>query len=235
MILITHLTERYGAVLALDDVSFGVAPGTIVGFLGPNGAGKSTCLKTLVGLVRADDGAATIGGLAYADHPTPAMVAGSLLGTEAFHPGRTGREALRLATTALGLPASRVDTVLAEVGLTPAEGRRRVRAYSLGMRQRLGIALALLGDPATLVLDEPANGLDPQGQRWLADLLRARAERGCAVLLSSHQLHEVARLADRVVMVGGGRVLADQAVASASPADLEEQYFTLTAGADRAA
>ena len=235
MIDIAHLTKRFGDVLALDDVSFGVTPGTIVGFLGPNGAGKSTCLKTLVGLVRADAGAATIGGRTYADHPTPALVAGSLLGTEAFHPGRTGRETLRLAATALGLPAPRVDAVLSEVGLTPAEGRRRVRAYSLGMRQRLGIALALLGDPASLVLDEPANGLDPQGQRWLAGLLRARAERGCAVLLSSHQLHEVARLADRVVMVGGGRVLADEAVASASPADLEEQYFTLTAGADRAA
>lgn len=235
MIDIAHLTKRYGTVLALDDVGFTVAPGSIVGFLGPNGAGKSTCLKALVGLVRPDAGTATIGGLPYADHPTPALVVGSLLGTEAFHPGRTGRETLRLATTALGLPGSRVDAVLAEVGLTPAEGRRRVGAYSLGMRQRLGIALALLGDPSALVLDEPANGLDPQGQRWLADLLRARAERGCAVLLSSHQLHEVARLADRVVMVGAGRVLADEAVTSASAADLEEQYFTLTTGADRAA
>ena len=235
MIEIASVTKRYGATLALDGVSFGVAPGSIVGFLGPNGAGKSTCLRVLTGLARPDAGTATIGGVAYADLPEPGRVVGTLLSADAFHPGRTGRETLRLAAIKLGLPLGRVDEVLAEVGLTPAEGRRRVGTYSLGMRQRLGIAQALLGDPTALVLDEPANGLDPQGQRWLADLLRARARRGCAVLLSSHALHEVSRLADRVVMVAGGRVLADEAVATASAPDLEEQYFTLTTGADRAA
>ena len=160
---------------------------------------------------------------------------GALLSADSFHPGRTGRETLRLASITLGLPASRVDDALDEVGLTAAEGRRRVGTYSLGMRQRLGLAHALLGDPAALVLDEPANGLDPQGQRWLAGLLRSRAERGCAVLLSSHDLYEVSRLADRVVMVARGRVLADEPITAASSAELEEQYFTLTSGADRAA
>ena len=235
MINLTHLTKRFGATAALDDVTFSVAPGTIVGFLGPNGAGKSTCLRSLVGLVRLDSGEATVNGMAYATLADPAHVVGALLSADSFHPGRTGRETLRLASITLGLPASRVDDALDEVGLTAAEGRRRVGTYSLGMRQRLGLAHALLGDPAALVLDEPANGLDPQGQRWLAGLLRSRAERGCAVLLSSHDLHEVSRLADRVVMVARGRVLADEPITAASSAELEEQYFTLTSGADRAA
>lgn len=235
MIEFSHLTKRFGATLALDDVSFGVAPGRIVGFLGPNGAGKSTALRTLVGLVRPDAGAATLGGVPYRDLPNPGRAVGVVLGVDSFHPGRTGRETLRLASLMLGLPRHRVDEVLAEVGLSTTEVTRRVGAYSLGMRQRLGLAHALLGDPAALVLDEPANGLDPQGQRWLADLLRARAERGCAVLLSSHQLGEVARLADRVVMIGAGRILADRSLAEAGRDDLEEEYFALTAGADRAA
>lgn len=235
MIEIASLTKRFGDTVALSEVSFTVAPGQVVGFLGPNGAGKSTCLRILCGLAAADSGAATVAGIPYAAHANPARVVGTLLTAEAFHPGRTGRETLRLAALTLGLPTARVGEALAEVGLTPAEGRRRVGSYSLGMRQRLGIAQALLGDPAALVLDEPANGLDPQGQRWLADLLRARAERGAAVLLSSHQLHEVSRLADRVVMVARGRVLADEPITAASSAELEEQYFTLTSGADRAA
>ena len=138
-----------------------------------------------------------------------------------------------MAALTLGLPRRRVGEVLAEVGLSDAEARRRVGAYSLGMRQRLGVAQALLGDPQALILDEPANGLDPQGQRWLSDLLRSRAARGCAVLLSSHQLHEVSRLAHRVVMIGGGRLLADHTTGDGT--DLEEQYFTLTSGTDRAA
>ena len=235
MIEFTNVTKRFGATVALDDVSFRVAPGTIVGFLGPNGAGKSTALRLLVGLVRPDAGAASVSGVRYADLPNPGTTVGVLLGAEGFHPGRTGRETLRLACLTLGLPGDRVDEVLGEVGLSAAEGRRRVGAYSLGMRQRLGLAHALLGDPAALVLDEPANGLDPQGQRWLAGLLRGRAERGCAVLLSSHALAEVARLADRAVMVGAGRVLADRPLAGASTDELEDEYFTLTAGADRAA
>lgn len=233
MIEFSHLTKRFGPVVALDDVSFHVPAGRIVGFLGPNGAGKSTCLKVLTGLVAADSGTATIAGARYRDLPNPAQVVGTLLNAEGFHPGRTGRETLRMAALTLGLPFTRADEVLDEVGLTTAETRRRVGMYSLGMRQRLGIAQALLGDPAALVLDEPTNGLDPQGQRWLSELLRRRAERGCAVLLSSHQLHEVSRLVDSVVMVGGGRVLASQPVTAAS--DLEQRYFALTSGADRAA
>jgi len=233
MLELTHVTKRFGSVLALDDVTFAVPAGQIVGFLGPNGAGKSTCLGILTGLVTPDEGAATVGGVCYVDLPNPAATVGSLLSTEGFHPSRSGLETLRMAALTLGLPRQRVGEVLAEVGLSTAEARRRVGAYSLGMRQRLGVAQALLGDPQALILDEPANGLDPQGQRWLSTLLRERAARGCAVLLSSHQLHEVSRLAHRVVMIGGGRLLADHTTGDS--ADLEEQYFALTSGTDRAA
>ena len=233
MLELTHVTKRFGSVLALDDVTFTVPAGQIVGFLGPNGAGKSTCLGILTGLVTPDEGAATVGGVCYVDLPNPAATVGSLLSTEGFHPSRSGLETLRMAALTLGLPRQRVGEVLAEVGLSTAEARRRVGAYSLGMRQRLGVAQALLGDPQALILDEPANGLDPQGQRWLSTLLRERAARGCAVLLSSHQLHEVSRLAHRVVMIGGGRLLADHTTGDS--ADLEEQYFALTSGTDRAA
>ena len=233
MLELTHVTKRFGSVLALDDVTFTVPAGQIVGFLGPNGAGKSTCLGILTGLVTPDEGAATVGGVCYVDLPNPAATVGSLLSTEGFHPSRSGLETLRMAALTLGLPRQRVGEVLAEVGLSTAEARRRVGSYSLGMRQRLGVAQALLGDPQALILDEPANGLDPQGQRWLSTLLRERAARGCAVLLSSHQLHEVSRLAHRVVMIGGGRLLADHTTGDGS--DLEEQYFALTSGTDRAA
>ena len=233
MLELTHVTKRFGSVLALDDVTFAVPAGQIVGFLGPNGAGKSTCLGILTGLVTPDEGAATVGGVCYVDLPNPAATVGSLLSTEGFHPSRSGLETLRMAALTLGLPRQRVGEVLAEVGLSTAEARRRVGSYSLGMRQRLGVAQALLGDPKALILDEPANGLDPQGQRWLSTLLRERAARGCAVLLSSHQLHEVSRLAHRVVMIGGGRLLADHTTGDS--ADLEEQYFALTSGTDRAA
>ena len=233
MLELTHVTKRFGSVLALDDVTFTVPAGQIVGFLGPNGAGKSTCLGILTGLVTPDEGAATVGGVCYVDLPNPAATVGSLLSTEGFHPSRSGLETLRMAALTLGLPRQRVGEVLAEVGLSTAEARRRVGSYSLGMRQRLGVAQALLGDPQALILDEPANGLDPQGQRWLSTLLRERAARGCAVLLSSHQLHEVSRLAHRVVMIGGGRLLADHTTGDS--ADLEEQYFALTSGTDRAA
>ena len=233
MLELTHVTKRFGSVLALDDVTFTVPSGQIVGFLGPNGAGKSTCLRILTGLVPPDEGGATVSGVRYADLPNPAATVGSLLSAEGFHPGRSGLETLRMAALTLGLPRRRVGEVLAEVGLSDAEARRRVGAYSLGMRQRLGVAQALLGDPQALILDEPANGLDPQGQRWLSGLLRSRAARGCAVLLSSHQLHEVSRLAHRVVMIGGGRLLADHTTGDGT--DLEEQYFALTSGTDRAA
>ena len=230
MINVSQLSKSYANVQVLTDVSFSVPGGQVVGFLGPNGAGKSTCLRILTGLVHADSGTATIAGRPWSRLTNPGRTAGVMLGSESFHPGRSGRETLRMAAIVQGLPAARVDEVLAEAGLTPVEAKRRVGGYSLGMRQRLGLALALLADPSVLVLDEPTNGLDPQGQRWLSELLRRRAERGCAVLLSSHQLHDVARVAQRVVMIGGGQLLADERVDAV--ADLEELYFSLTSGTD---
>ena len=233
MITFRNLTKRYGDVLAVDDISFTVEAGSITGFLGPNGAGKSTAMRCLTGLAFPTEGEALINGRRYRDIPNPSAQVGVLLDASAQHPGRTGRETLRCAATVMGASRSRVDEVIELAGLTAAEARKRVGAYSLGMRQRLGIAQAFLGSPRVLILDEPANGLDPQGQRWLSDLLRSRAARGCAVLLSSHQLHEVSRLAHRVVMIGGGRLLADHTTGDGT--DLEEQYFTLTSGTDRAA
>ena len=233
MITFRNLTKRYGDVLAVDDISFTVEAGSITGFLGPNGAGKSTAMRCLTGLAFPTEGEALINGRRYRDIPNPSAQVGVLLDASAQHPGRTGRETLRSAATVMGAPRSRVDEVIKLAGLTAKEARKRVATYSLGMRQRLGIAQAFLGSPRVLILDEPANGLDPQGQRWLSDLLRSRAARGCAVLLSSHQLHEVSRLAHRVVMIGGGRLLADHTTGDGS--DLEEQYFALTSGTDRAA
>lgn len=231
MIEFSNLTVTYPGVTALSGVSFRVAPGTITGFLGPNGAGKSTALRVLLGLGHADAGTALVAGRRYAELPNPGRVVGSLLDADTFHPGRTGRESLRLACATMGLPSGRAAEVLAEVGLADAAGRR-VRGYSLGMRQRLGLAQALLGDPVALVLDEPTNGLDPQGRRWLAGLLRGRAERGCAVLLSSHALAEIERIVDHVVVISGGHVRADDRLEAlrARQARLEDLYFDLTAG-----
>ncbi|MCA5893682.1 ATP-binding cassette domain-containing protein [Isoptericola sp. NEAU-Y5] len=208
MITITSLTKRYGRLAAVDDVSFTASPGRVTGFLGPNGAGKSTTLRILAGLATATSGSATVLGHRYADLPNPGLEIGVLLDASAQHGGRTGRETLVLAQRTMGLPAARVDESLELVGLTRAESRRRVRDYSLGMRQRLGIATALLGDPRVLVLDEPANGLDPAGIRWMRDLLRGFADDGGTVLLSSHLLAEVEMIADDIVMIGSGRVVA---------------------------
>lgn len=237
MITFDQLTKRYGDELALDHASFTVDGGTIVGFLGPNGAGKSTALRILLGMAPATSGQVSVAGREYRDWPSPARVVGSLLDADAFHPGRSGRESLRLACQTLGLPRTRADEVLEHVGLSQREARRRVRTYSLGMRQRLGIAQALLADPPVLVLDEPANGLDPQGQRWLSELLRGRAERGAAVLLSSHQLSEVERIADRLVVIADGRVVADDTPNQLRQehGDITDFYFTATANHDRAA
>jgi ABC-2 type transport system ATP-binding protein len=230
VIVFNEVTKRYGDVTALDRISCTVAAGTITGLLGPNGAGKSTAMRILLGMAKADSGEATVAGRPYTELSNPASVAGSLLDADCFHPGRTAQESLRLACLTIGLPADRVTEVLDEVGLSARDARRRVGAYSLGMRQRLGLALALLGRPAALILDEPANGLDPQGQRWLGDLLRAQAEQGCAVLLSSHQLHEVERLADRLVIIGGGRVLVDDTLdrLRAEHGSVADLYFTCT-------
>jgi ABC-2 type transport system ATP-binding protein len=208
MITIEGLTKKYGTTLAVDDVSFTAAAGRVTGFLGPNGAGKSTTMRVMVGLTRATSGTATISGRRFADLPNPGLEVGVLLDASAQHAGRTGREILTLAQRLMGLPRTRVEEMLAAVSLTPDEASRRVGEYSLGMRQRLGIATALIGDPDVLILDEPANGLDPAGIRWMRDLLRGYADRGGTVLLSSHLLHEIEVIADDIVMIGHGRIVS---------------------------
>ncbi|NEE04624.1 ABC transporter ATP-binding protein [Phytoactinopolyspora halotolerans] len=209
MITVEHVTKRYGAVTAVDDVSFVCRPGTVTGFLGPNGAGKSTTMRMICGLTPPSAGSATIDGVAYRDLPNPGRHVGVLLDASAQHAGRTGREVLAVSGQLLGVPRSRVDDVLELVGLTGAAAKRRVGNYSLGMRQRLGIAHALLGDPSVLILDEPANGLDPEGIYWMRSLLRDFADRGGTVMLSSHLLREVEAVADHVVVIGNGQVVAD--------------------------
>ncbi len=208
MILIEHVTKRYGRRVVLDDVSFTCEPGTVTGFLGPNGAGKSTTLRILCDLAPASSGTATIGGVRYRDLPVPGRTVGVLLDAAAVHPGRTGRETLALAAGVLGSEPHRPDELLEVVGLDRRAAGARVGTYSLGMRQRLGIAQALLGDPDVLVLDEPANGLDPEGTLWMRDLLRGFAAGGGCVLLSSHLLREVEAVADRLVLIRRGRVVA---------------------------
>ena len=208
MITVDGLTKTYGGFLAVDDVSFTAQPGRVTGFLGPNGAGKSTTMRIMVGLTPASRGRVTIGGHRYSDIPNPARHVGVLLDASAQHDGRTGREILTIGAVTMGLPTSRVDEMLELVSLTPAEAKRRVKNYSLGMRQRLGIANALLGDPSILILDEPANGLDPAGIRWMRGLLKSYAERGGTVLLSSHLLDEVEKIADELILIGHGRIVA---------------------------
>jgi ABC-2 type transport system ATP-binding protein len=203
-----HLVKRHGGQTAVDDVSFSCRPGTVTGFLGPNGAGKSTTLRMMTGLTPPSAGRVTIDGLAYAAHPNPGRVVGVMLAASAQHPGRTGIETLRLAARLLGMPAGRAGEMLERVGLGGA-GHKRVGDYSLGMRQRLGIGTALLGDPAVLILDEPANGMDPEGIRWMRLLLRDFAAAGGTALLSSHLLGEVQATVDRLVVIGGGRIVAD--------------------------
>ena len=213
MIRVENLTKRYGSVTAVDGATFTVRPGTVTGFLGPNGAGKSTVMRMLTGLTPPTSGHATVLGRAYRDLPNAGSHVGVMLDASAQHPGRTGREALTLASIAIGVPRTRIDEVLRLVGLTDDEAGRRVRTYSLGMRQRLGLAGAFLGDPRVLVLDEPANGLDPQGIHWMRGLLRDFADRGGAVLLSSHLLAEVQAVADDIVVIGRGRIVAQGPVA----------------------
>jgi len=212
VISVTGLTKRYRSVPVVDDVSFTCRPGTITGFLGPNGAGKSTTLKMITGLARPDAGEATIAGRRFADLPNPTRYVGTLLDASAMHDGRDGRTTLRIAATMAGVPARRVETVLATVGLTGAAGRR-VGTYSLGMRQRLGLGQALIGDPGVLILDEPANGLDPEGIAQIRTLLREFADRGGTVLLSSHLLAEIQASADHLVVIRAGRVVASGATA----------------------
>jgi ABC-2 type transport system ATP-binding protein len=212
VIEVEGLTKRFGSTLAVDDLSFSVEPARITGFLGPNGAGKSTTMRAILGLVRATAGSTTILGRPYRDLDDPTGRVGVLLETFDAHPGRSGRNHLRVLAVAGGIPRTRVDEVLALVDMREA-GRRRVKGYSLGMRQRLGLAAALLGDPEVLVLDEPANGLDPQGIRWLRDFLRGLAGEGRTILISSHVLSEVAQTVDEVVIIHRGRLVRQAAMA----------------------
>jgi ABC-2 type transport system ATP-binding protein len=207
MIAVDSLTKRYGATVAVDDLSFGVRPGSILGFLGPNGAGKTTTLRVLLGLARPSSGTATIDGDAYRSLGDPLRTVGAVLDSSGFHPGRKGRNHLRVVARGAGVPTSRVDELLKLVELD-TDANRRVKGYSLGMKQRLNLAAALLGDPAVLVLDEPANGLDPQGIRWLRDFLRSLAAEGRTILVSSHVLAEVAQTVDEVVVIHKGRLRA---------------------------
>jgi ABC-2 type transport system ATP-binding protein len=208
MITVEHLSKRYGTHPAVDDVSFTCRPGTVTGFLGPNGAGKSTTMRMITGLTTPTGGTATVDGVPYRRIGNPGRRVGVLLDASAQHAGRTGREVLTLAADTMGVERRRVAESLDRVGLNKTAAKRRVKAYSLGMRQRLGLAYALLGDPDVLILDEPANGLDPEGIFWMRGLLRDFADRGGTVLLSSHLLREVEAVADQLVVIGGGKVVA---------------------------
>lgn len=227
---IDDLTKRYGTRAVVDAMTFSLVPGEVVGFLGPNGAGKSTTLRLLLGLAEPTSGSALVLGQRYAEIADPIGTVGAVLESNDFHPGRSGRNHLRVLAMAAGVTRARVDEVLGMVELADAADRP-VRTYSLGMRQRLGLATALLGDPQLLVLDEPINGLDPAGVRWLRDFLRDFASGGGAVLISSHVLAEVAQTVDRVVIIADGRLVADRAVDSFGSADLEDVYLELTSGA----
>ncbi len=208
MIEASGLTKRFGGKSVVDDASFTCRPGTVTGFLGPNGAGKTTTMRMLVGLLKPDRGSARVLGGAYRALPNPASRVGILLDASAQHEGRRGREALGVSAQTIGVADERVDEVLTQVGLDASAARKRVRQYSLGMRQRLGIAHALLGDPEVLILDEPANGLDPEGMRWMRGLLREFSDRGGTVFLSSHLLTEVEAVADQLVIIGSGAIVA---------------------------
>ena len=212
MIEVDHLTKRYGSTVAVEDLSFTVSPGTVTGFLGPNGAGKSTTMRSILGLVHPTSGQTSVLGSAYRELANPARQVGAVLETFDAHSGRSGRNHLRVLATAARIPRSRVEEVLALVDLSGA-AKRRVKGYSLGMRQRLGLAAALLGDPEVLVLDEPANGLDPQGIRWLREFLRGLASEGRTILVSSHVLAEIAQTVDNVVIIHRGRLIQQASMA----------------------
>jgi ABC-2 type transport system ATP-binding protein len=208
MISVRGLTKQYGGVRAVDDLTFDVEAGKVTGFLGPNGAGKSTTMRIVMGLDAPTAGTATVNGRRYVDLPAPLREVGALLDAGAMHPGRTGRAHLRIGASTNGIPRARVEEVIEQVGLGAAAGRR-IKGYSLGMRQRLGIAAALLGDPQVLLFDEPVNGLDLDGVRWIRSLLRGFADEGRTVLVSSHLMSEMQLIADRVVIIGRGRLIAD--------------------------
>ncbi|HEY1820016.1 MAG TPA: ATP-binding cassette domain-containing protein [Trebonia sp.] len=232
MITARGLTKTYGRTIAVQDLTFTVRPGVVTGFLGPNGAGKSTTMRMLIGLDRPDAGHATVNGKSYRELRRPLHEVGAMLEAKAFHPGRSARAHLGALAVSNGIPQRRVEEVLRLVGLE-AVGRRRAGKFSLGMAQRLGIATALLGDPGIVILDEPVNGLDPEGIRWIRNLLKSLAAEGRTVLISSHLISEVAQTADELIVVGQGRLLAHTTVAqlSATASSLEDAFFRLTASA----
>jgi len=231
MIEVRGLTKRYGATLAVDGLSFDIQPGVVTGFLGPNGSGKSTTMRMILGQDMPDAGRATIGGRPYASLRWPLREVGAVLDAKAFHPGRSARAHLTALAASNAIARRRVGEVLAEVGLTSVASRR-AGTFSLGMAQRLGIAAALLGDPGVLLLDEPVNGLDPDGVRWIRKLLRSLAGSGRTVLVSSHLISEMALTADRLIVIGRGRLLADTTVTelTARGHSLEDAFFALTEG-----
>jgi ABC-2 type transport system ATP-binding protein len=232
VIEIRDLSRRYGPTVAVDSLSFDIRPGAVTGFLGPNGSGKSTTMRMILGLDAPDSGQALIGGRSYRELRWPLHEVGALLEARAFHPGRSARSHLAALAASNGIARSRVDEVLSMVGLESA-ARRRAGKFSLGMAQRLGIAAALLGNPGALLLDEPVNGLDPAGIRWIRCLLKSLAAEGRIVLVSSHLISEIALTAERLIVIGRGRLLADTTVAglSALSASLEDAFFELTSGA----
>lgn len=226
------LTKRYGGRAAIDDLTFDVRPGTVTGFLGPNGSGKSTTMRLILGLARPDAGTALIGGAPYRSLRWPLRTVGSVLEARAFQRGRNGRAHLLALAAASDIPDRRVDEVLTDVGLADAAGLR-AGGYSLGMAQRLSLAAALLGDPQVLVLDEPLNGLDPAGVHWMRSLLRSLAARGQTVLVSSHLISEMTLTADRLIVIGKGRLLADtiaSELAARAGGSLEDAFLALTEG-----
>ncbi|MEU4626715.1 ATP-binding cassette domain-containing protein [Actinoplanes sp. NPDC023801] len=231
MIHVEELVKRYGRTTAVAGLSFVARPGRVTGFLGPNGAGKTTTLRVLLGLDAPTSGHATIGGVPFRTHRRGLRHAGALLDAQQAHPGRTAAVHLAALARSNGLPRRRVDEVLGETGLSEVAGRR-VGTFSLGMRQRLGVATALLGDPPVLIFDEPVNGMDPEGVRWARGLFRKLAAEGRTVFLSSHLIGEMAATADEIVVIGQGRLLASGPVAelSGSGGSLEEAFFALTEG-----
>ena len=231
MIEARDLTKRYGPVLAVDALSFDIRPGVVTGFLGPNGSGKSTTMRLMLGLDAPDGGAITIGGRPYRQLPWPLREVGALLEAKAFHPGRSAWAHLAALAASNDIPLKRVDEVLDLTGLRSVKSRR-AGTFSLGMAQRLGIAAALLGDPGVLLFDEPVNGLDPEGIRWIRDLMKSLAAEGRTVFVSSHLISEMALTADRLIVIGAGRLLADTTVAglAARSGSLEDAFLQITAG-----
>lgn len=230
MIEVSHLRKQYNTLVAIEDISFTVEKGSITGFVGPNGAGKSTTLRCIVGLVKPTSGSVTIMGQDYYDIGNPSSVIGVALDAAKLHPGRSGYSTLKIASDIIGCPKIRIQEVLKECGLTMKEAKRKIKSYSLGMRQRLAIAQALLSNPSILILDEPMNGLDPKGIRWMREFLKNFAEKGGTVLISSHLLYEMEKIADHIVLINQGRIIIDKSTTELNVEgdDLENIFMKYT-------